>query len=59
MGEEGIYNNGGVGTSGARGVCVFRSHHGRSNDMGLEEFRLHLRELEVIEICARWGIFPM
>jgi hypothetical protein len=30
-----------------------------SNDMSLEEFRLHLRELEVIEICTRWGIFPM
>jgi hypothetical protein len=27
--------------------------------MRLEEFRLNLRELEVIEIGDRWGIFPM
>ena len=59
MGDEGIYDSGGVGPSGARGVCSGRPHHGRSNDMRLEEFRLHLRELEVIEICARWGIFLM
>jgi hypothetical protein len=48
-----------VGPSGARGVCACSPHHGRSNDMSLEEFRLNLRELEVIEICGRWGIFPM
>ncbi len=59
VGEEGIYGSGGVGSSGARGVCACRPHHGRSNDMRLEEFGLHLRELEVIEICARWGVFPM
>jgi hypothetical protein len=53
-GEEGIYGSGGVGPNGARGVCACRSHHGRSNDMRLEEFGLHLRELEVIEIGARW-----
>ena len=57
MGDEGIYGSGDVGPSGARGIC--RPHHGRSNDMSLEEFRLNLRELEVIEICARWGIFSM
>jgi hypothetical protein len=28
-------------------------------DIRLEEFRLNLRELEVIEIGDRWGIFPM
>ncbi len=27
--------------------------------MRLEEFGLHLRELELIEIFARWGVFPM
>ncbi len=59
MGDEGIYVSGGVGPSVARGVCVCRAHHDRSNDMCLEEFRLHLRELEVMKICARWGIFPM
>ena len=58
-GEDGIYGSGGVNPSGARGVCAHRSHHGRSNDMRLEEFRLNLRELEVIEICASWEIFPM
>ena len=59
MGEEGIYDIRGVGTSGTKGLCTCRSHHDRSNDMRLEEFRRHLRELEVIEICARWGVFPM
>ena len=58
VGEEGIYGSGGVGTSGARGVCACRPHHGRSNDMRLEEFGLHLRELEVIEIGASWGVLP-
>jgi hypothetical protein len=33
VGEEGIYGSGGVGPSGARGVCACRPHHGRSNDM--------------------------
>ena len=59
MGDEGIYGSGDVGPSGARGVCACRPHHGRSNDMSLEEFRLNLRELQVIEICGRWGIFRM
>ncbi len=59
VGDEGIYGGGGVGPSGTRGICACRPHHGRSNDMRLEEFGLHLRELEVIEICARWGVFPM
>jgi hypothetical protein len=56
VGDEGIYGRGGVGSSEARVVCSCRPHHDRSNDMCLEEFRLHLRELEVIEICSRWGI---
>ncbi len=59
MGDEGIYGGGEVGASGARGMCACRPHHGRSNDMCLEEFGLHLRELEVIEICARWGVFRL
>ncbi len=59
VGEEGIYGGGGVGPSGTRRICACRPHHGRSNDRRLEEFGLHLRELEVIEICARWGVFPM
>jgi len=59
VGDEGIYGSGEVGHRGGRGVSSCRPHHGRSNDMRLEEFRLHLRELEVIEICARWGIFLM
>jgi hypothetical protein len=59
VGDEGIYGGGGVGPSGTRRICGCRPHHGRSNDMRLEEFGLHLGELEVIEICARWGDFPM
>ena len=59
VGDEGIYGGGSVGHSGTRRICACRPHHGRSNDMRLEEFGLHLRELEVIEICARWGVFPM
>jgi hypothetical protein len=57
--EEGIYDIGGVSPSGVRGVYTCRSHHGRSNDMSLEEFRLNLREWQVIEIYGRWGIFPI
>ena len=52
VGDEGIYGGGGVGPSGSRGICACRPYHDRSNDMCLEEFGLHLRELEVIEICA-------
>jgi hypothetical protein len=59
VGDEGIYGDGGVGPSGASGICACTPHHDRSNDMRLEEFGLHLRELEVIEICTRWGVFPM
>ena len=52
MGEEGIYDNGGVGSGGERGTCACSPHHVGSND-------LNLRELDVIEIGDRWGIFPM
>jgi hypothetical protein len=59
VGDEGIYGGGGVGPSGTRRICACSPHHGRSNDMRLEEFGLYLRELEVIEIRANWGVFPM
>ena len=58
-GEEGIYGSGGVNTSGTRGLCACRTHHDRSNDMWFEEFRLNLRELEVMKFFDRWGIFPV
>ena len=59
VGDEGIYGGGGVGPSETRRICACRPHFGRSKDMRLEEFGLHLRELELIEIFARWGVFPM